>query len=156
MKSIRRLTLIANYSTTDVAVLDPIGCEYSRVTASTVRGSSTHPCWCCDKCPCTWALLGGVPHVKVSNACPSSSAAAATHSVHVTVDLHCSSTGAPHPVVARGAVCRDCTARGCWASRHLSSRTDNIIVQQGTDVLVESHACCISELIRRAGLFGCI
>ena len=47
--------------------------------------------------------------------CPPSSAVAATHPVHVTVDLHYSSIGAPDPVKARGAgvdyitagVCRD-------------------------------------------------
>ena len=38
------------------------------------------------------------------------------NSVHVTVDLHCSSIGAHNPVVARGTICGDFTVGSYWSA----------------------------------------
>ena len=127
IERIRRLLLIPNDSTADVTVLDSVRWKYCRVTASSIRSSSTRPPWCCDEPPCTWALLRSVGCVEVCNACPSSCAVttAATRPVHVAIDLHSTPIGTADPIVSRGAACGDCTAGGCGAGLCSSKLADD-------------------------------
>ena len=103
---------------------------------------------------CTWALLIRVSHVEEGDTCPSSSATAATHSVHVTVDLHCRAIGTPDPVVARGTAGGECTAGGCRAGlcREQLAWCSSSSTQQVSDVLSYFVFFTHSYLIRRADL----
>jgi len=80
----------------------------------------------------------------------------------VTVDLHCSAIGARNPVIARGAVCRECTAGGyrvglgmtkkakswynvlcivfrmSWAVPFCTGRTDGLLIKDG---MIPATAC---------------
>jgi len=101
---------------------------------------------------------------KIGYTSPSSSAAAATHSVHVTVDLHCSSIATPDPVVVRRAACGECTAGGYRTGLGLSRTTEswyNGVAYRVLNVLVNLISWCFCRradgllIVDHSGSDGC-